>query len=118
MPTRTRWHGEIVVPDGDPFDQRVEQLGMPIQLSEGRAELVAKLAELVDQEGLLYNAGVRCKIKDLPDTTCSACPLSAHDDDGSPMQALCLVGRAQERTLTRMTCIRELGHESQEQGTA
>jgi hypothetical protein len=110
MPTRTRWHGPIAVADdGDPFAARVEQLGMPIKLSEGRAELVARLAELVEQEGLLWNAGVRCGIKDLPDVTCSACPLSAHDDDGSPMQALCLVGRAQEQVLTRSTCIRELG---------
>lgn len=86
---------------------------MPIKLSEGRAELVARLAELVEQEGLLWNAGVRCAIKDQPDATCSACPIAAHDDDSSPLQALCLVGRAQERVLTRMTCIRELGDAEQ-----
>lgn len=111
MGTRTRWHGEIVVPEGDPFEQRVEQLGMPIQLSNGRAELETKLVELVTQEGLLWNSGVRCEIKDVPDSTCSACPLSAHDDPNSSLQALCLVGRAQERVLTEITCAKALGRE-------
>lgn len=110
MATRTRWHGEIVVPDGDPFEQRVQQLGMPIKLREGRAELEAKLIELVAQEGLLWNAGIRCAIKDKPDTTCSACPLAAHDDPESALQALCLVGRAEERVLTEIACAKELGH--------
>ena len=115
MPTRTRWHPEIVVADGDPFEQRVEQLGMPIKLSKGRAELVAQLAELVDHEGRLYNAGVRCQIKDNPNVTCSACPISAHNEEGSSLQALCLVGRAQERVLTQMACLKELGVAEPEQ---
>lgn len=110
MRTRTRWTSkEIVVPDGDPFDQRVQQLGMPIQLSEGRAGLEAKLVELVAQEGLLWNAGVRCAIKDKPDTTCSACPLCAANDPESALQALCLVGRAEERVLTEIACAKEIG---------
>lgn len=82
---------------------------MPIRLSDGRAELELKLVELVNQEGALYNAGVRCAIKDAPDATCSACPLSAHDEAGSPLRVLCMVGRAQERVLTEIACAKELG---------
>lgn len=110
MATRTRWHAEIAVADdGDPFQERVQQLGMPIKLTEGRAELETRLVDLVTQEGLLWNAGIRCAIKDKPDTTCSACPLAAHDDPESALQALCMVGRAEERVLTEIACAKELG---------
>lgn len=110
MATKARWHTqEIVVPDGDPFQQRVEQLGMPIRLVDGRAELEVKLIELVNHESALWNAGIRCAIKDKPDSTCSACPLSAHNDAESSLRVLCMVGRAQERVLTEITCAKEVG---------
>lgn len=111
-PTRARWTSqEIVVPDDDldPFQHRVEQLGMPVVLHDTYAELNDKLAGLVNDESMLYNAGIRCGVKERPDSTCLACPLSAHSDESSPMRPLCLVGRAQEMVLTRMACAKETG---------
>jgi hypothetical protein len=109
-PTRARWTSqEIVVPDddGDPFQARVEQLGMPVVLDDGRATLNEKLAGLVNDESRLYNAGIRCAVKDNPDATCLACPLSAHDDPSASLRPLCLVGRAQEIVLTQIACAKE-----------
>lgn len=104
MGVKARWHDQIVVPEDneDPFQARVEQVGLPIRLAEDRAELQVKVAEELSQEAMLWEAGIRCEIKDHPDVTCHACPVSAHADPESPMQALCLLGRAQERTLTEI----------------
>lgn len=100
---KARWPGsEIRVPTEDPFRQRVEQVGMPIELTERTAELNGELAELIEVESRLYNLGVRCEIKERGDTTCHACPLSAHDDPSSALHQLCSTGRAQERVLTEI----------------
>lgn len=80
---------------------------MPIQLGEETAQLNERIAELVRTEGRLYNAGVRCTIKDRPDTSCSACPISAHNDAAAPLNALCRTGREQERVLTEMAVVVE-----------
>lgn len=80
---------------------------MPIVLDGDRADLNEKLVALVNDETRLYNAGIRCAVKDSPDSTCLACPLSAHDDETAPLRALCLVGRAQEIVLTQTVCARE-----------
>jgi hypothetical protein len=108
---RARWHQELAVQDDetDPFRARVEQLGMPIRLTDQMAELNTRLVALVQAEGRLWNIGVRCAVKDRDDSTCSVCPLSAHDDPQSPLGQLCRVGRAQEQLATRMAVEREAG---------
>lgn len=80
---------------------------MPVVLDDGRAELNHKLAALVNDESRLWNAGIRCAVKDDPESTCLACPLSAHADETSSLRALCLVGRAQEVVLTQIACAKE-----------
>lgn len=106
MAIQARWaHQAIAVPDdddGDPFRHRVEEVGVPLELTERSAELNLRIAELVTYEGALYNAGLHCSLKDRPDTCCNACPVSAHADPSAPLQPLCALGREQERVVTEM----------------
>lgn len=107
MAVQARWHSEIAVPDDDPFKTRVEQVGFPIELIDGVATLNERLVELVHIEGMLYNAGVTCSVKDRDDTTCLACPISAHDDETSALRPLCRCGREEERVSTALAVERE-----------
>lgn len=107
MTVKARWHDDIVVPEDDPFQARVEELGFPIELHEDGAALQAKVAEHLGAESALYNAGIRCEAKENPDVTCLACPISAHRDPSSSLQVLCQLGRAQERTLTEIAIARQ-----------
>lgn len=104
---KARWGDEIVVPEDDPFQARVEEVGFPIELGEDDARLQTRVAEQLEAESALYNAGIRCEAKDSPDVTCLACPISAHADSSSSMQVLCQLGRAQERTLTEIAIGRQ-----------
>lgn len=109
MAVKARWHTAVVVPedlDEDPLQARVEQVGLPIHLGHEHAVLNERLLELVQVEGRLFNAGVTCAIRDRQDTSCSACPISAHEED-TQLAALCRCGREQERVATEMAVATE-----------
>lgn len=110
MGVKAQWPGmDLVVRDDedtDPLAARVEQVGLPITLHPDFAALNEKLLQLVQVEGRLFNSGVRCAIKDRDDTSCSACPISAHQEN-TELAALCRCGREQERVQTEMAVARE-----------
>lgn len=102
--TRTRWHTSVDLPadDGaDPFNGAgaIEQIGLPIDLRPSHAELTVRLKDLLESEGELFTRGVRCDLKEKDDSTCSACPISHHEEDGHPMATLCRIGREEESTV-------------------
>jgi len=99
---------DIDVPDEDvdPLAARVEQVGLPITLHADFAELNERLIGLVNTESGLYNAGITCAIRDRQDTTCLACPISAHEEK-TELAALCRCGREQERVSTELAVARE-----------
>lgn len=107
MTVKARWGDEIVVPEDDPFQARVEEVGVPILLKKDGADLQIEVAEQLRTESALWNAGVRCSIKESEDVTCHACPVSAHNDSSSSLHALCSLGRMQERTLTEIAVARQ-----------
>lgn len=91
--------------DFDPFDD-VEDLGRPIDLQDRKAVLNARYAVTFRGEGNLANAGVVCPVKDSPDTTCNACPISDAAKRETAMSALCRIGREQEQILTELAVLR------------
>jgi hypothetical protein len=99
---------DLDVPDEDvdPLAARVEQVGVPITLHADFAAINDRLLELVQVEGRLFNAGIRCAIRDRDDTTCLGCPISAHEEN-TELAALCRCGREQERVSTEMAVMRE-----------
>lgn len=74
----------------------------PISITTDAATLTAAVDSLFAQEASLFQRGVECPIKDLPDTTCLACPVSAARDFSEPKGQLCRVGQEQERVATVM----------------
>lgn len=74
----------------------------PIDLSTPEPQLDEHLKSLLDQEASLFDRGIVCPIKDKPDTTCLACPVSAARDYGDPKGQLCRVGQEEERVTTVM----------------
>lgn len=76
----------------------------PIDLSTPVPVLREWLGELVRREGNLFDCGTSCSLKDMPDGTCTACPLSrANETSGSleemQLTGLCRIGAEQERVL-------------------
>lgn len=102
MSTRANWHlRDLQLPtEDDPFED-FEASADVIDLTAPREELEAHLSELVRREGVLFNSGITCAIKDRPDTTCHACPLFTTDPNEARF-GLCKVGREQERTCTAL----------------
>lgn len=85
----------------DPFDE-IEDLGQPIDLHDRVAVLNARLVLTLRGESNLASSGVVCPIKDRPDTSCSACPVSDAAKRETPKSALCRLGREQEEILTEL----------------
>lgn len=96
--------------DEDPFKghENVEQQGLPIDLSADEPVLQEKLIELVNSEGALAERGVTCALKDRPDSTCNACPISQHEGSGE-MATLCKIGRRQEQVVMELHVLHD-GH--------
>lgn len=90
----------------DPFDAPVEEIGELIDLSDRKAILRSRFAELLAREGVLHEKAVTCEIKDLDDTCCSACPVSKARDPKVQLGSLCRIGREQEEVLTELAALR------------
>lgn len=101
MGVRADWSlPDVIADDVDPFQPqaRIEDVGVPIRLNGRRADLDARVLELVQAEAALFDRGITCAVKDRPDTCCHACPLRDH---GGPVE-LCAVGLEQEQVLTTL----------------
>jgi hypothetical protein len=108
MTARANWFTAEPVDLGDeldPFSIPVQEIGQRIDLRDPRAALEIRLRELLYREAALFNAGVTCAIKDRPDTTCHACPVSKAHDPKQALGALCRVGREQEVALTELAVL-------------
>ena len=109
MSTRANWFlqqiedGEID-PD-DPFQMPVEEVGQRIDLRDPRGKLELRLQELMTRESRLYERGVTCPIKDRPDSTCHACPVSQAHDPSVSLSVLCRLGREQEVVGTELAVL-------------
>jgi hypothetical protein len=106
--TRAQWFTETLVIDDelDPFAAPIEEVGERVDLRDPQAADELRLHELLRREGVLFANGVSCPIKDRPDTTCHACPVSRAHDKEAELGALCRVGREQESVLTRLAAAR------------
>jgi hypothetical protein len=108
---RADWHTldleALVREEGefDPFSAPVEELGERIELDNPKDRLQLRLSQLLEREGALWNRGVTCPIKDMPDTSCSACPVSRHTDFDDRLGMLCRVGRDEEKVCTELAAI-------------
>lgn len=87
----------------DPFDAVVE-VGKPIDLEDREGFLQARLSELGRREHRLQErAAIKCAIKEMPGTCCSACPISEHAIADSDLGRLCRVSREQEAVWTELS---------------
>lgn len=117
MTVQANWFTDptLDLADEDPFsDDRpvdVRSVGTVIDLRD-EDSLNVRLVDLLQREGELYQAGIRCPVKQAPDgssrvdVSCSACPIRHYNSD-DPMTALCDVGVEQERTCTMLVIHRE-----------
>lgn len=100
MQTKANWFVDDVVDDDtDPFAERVEQRATPVNLRASSPDLYVELVALVQRDAALYEAGVRCGIRERKDTCCSACPIRNQRAD---RRELCEIGVAQERIVTTL----------------
>lgn len=107
MAIGARWHfdapslGTEQRSSYDPLTDPVYEAPMPpISLDTSEAKLNDHAKSLLAQEARLFDEGVVCEIKDKPDTTCLACPISCHRDTGNPKGLLCRISQEQERVGT------------------
>jgi hypothetical protein len=108
MTARANWFTaeEIELGDEpDPFAVPIEEVGQRIDLRDPHAALQIRLTELLHREAALFNADVTCTIKDRPDTTCHACPVSKAHDPKQALCVLCKIGREQEIVLTELAVL-------------
>lgn len=117
MGTKARWGALDALPldDVDPFDevdlpQRVQDVGVPFDLRDlSTHDLHQRLAVTLEQEAKLFAAGVLCKVKERPDTSCHACPIYQGDRDNEEMAPYCRLSREQESILTMLAVRAEHG---------
>lgn len=109
MSARAQWFVEAAVEalddEPDPFALPIEEVGQRIDLKDPSAALHVRLNELVAKEQNLFNADVRCEVKDRTDTSCHACPISMAHDGNAALGVLCRVGREQEMVTTELAVL-------------
>lgn len=108
MSVRADWGVTDAAPSVvDPFGpaqepQSPEMLSPPVDLSTPTPVLRERIDELLHREGNLFDCGITCPLKDLPDATCLACPVSRADETREEITReglLCQIGQEQERVL-------------------
>jgi hypothetical protein len=99
LTARTNWFLDLpeedpaqAAPKVDPLDTPVLTAMLDLRTPEPKLERM--LRELSDREGSLYDQGITCSIRDLPGSTCLACPLHQAEGEKAP---LCSLGREQEQ---------------------
>jgi hypothetical protein len=118
---RAQWHLEqFLDAKDDPFDTVVYSSGLVVDLTGTDEQLHSALAETVRLEGLLYNGGLRCDLKE-EGQDCSTCPVSQMNP-AERLSRLCrlgkdqcnIVGRLEERKQARVAPLVELGRSVEE----
>lgn len=108
---KAQWHEtEAACPQAlsgiDPFETASLPRMGPLTLDMEATDLQRRLSSLIKREGGLDHAGVTCRIKDSPETSCLACPLN-QIGEGTAKAALCSIGCEQERVITLMVAQHE-----------
>lgn len=91
----------------DPFDAAVSAASMlnsiensmpvaSVSLDTPVDELQRMLSVSIKREGRFDAVGITCALKDMPGSSCVACPLNRSRNDDDPKQALCRIGMEQE----------------------
>lgn len=99
MAVKTQWFvPDLVGDDGDPLEGNVDvtEVGVKLDLRDDPERLFRVLASTLEREQALYDRGLSCKVKELPDTVCHACPYQGVKG------VLCELGLEQERLVTQM----------------
>lgn len=86
--------------------------GPPISLDSPRPQLRQRLDSLVKYEGQLDARGITCPLKDLPDASCLACPVSQADNPEHSKCVLCRVGIEEELVLSALVAKRVLSDQA------
>jgi hypothetical protein len=105
---KANWHVQRIEgldDEPDPFSAPIEEIGERIDLRDPKAALEVRLRELLGREANLFGGGLTCPIKDRPDSTCHACPVSKAHDTSVALSALCRIGREQETVLTELAVL-------------
>lgn len=68
----------------------------PVSIDTDSAELQNRLCVSLRREARLFDGGITCEFKEMPDFSCLACPFSEADDEESKKCALCRIGSDQE----------------------
>lgn len=107
MTTRANWFlDELQVEEQpDPFAAPIEEVGQRIDLRDPHDQLQLRISELLRGESNLFASGITCAIKDRPDTTCHACPVSKVNKPEEALSALCKLGRQQEAAMTELAVL-------------
>lgn len=117
MTAKAKWFAPARLPDleGDnPFEGPVEEIGQRIDLTSRGDRLHLRLVELARREGRFTEINVTCEIKNRPDVTCLACPLSEAGDKESALGHICRIGREQEMVATEAVVLAQREAEAQE----
>lgn len=96
------------IADDDPFAEeevpiRVQEVGLPIDLTGESAELSQRLAVNLKAQSDLYNQGVDCPLRWEDEVACSACPVAQAD---GPHGRLCSLAKEQESITSLMAARR------------
>lgn len=89
----------------DPFAAPVQEVGERIDLRDPKSLLRFRLDELLRREANLFAKDRTCPIRDHPESTCHACPVSHANDPEHDLSLLCRIGREQETVLTELAVL-------------
>jgi hypothetical protein len=107
--TKANWHMDeidaLLEDDEDPFSMPVEEVGERVDLKDEGARLMLRISELGGRIESMRRRGLSCEIRDTPETTCLACPLSSAGVEGHPMRMLCKTGREYDRVCTKVSAM-------------
>lgn len=107
--TKANWHMDeidvLLEDDEDPFSMPPEEIGERIDLQDEGAHLMVRISELGGRIESMRRRGLSCEIRDTPETTCLACPLSSAGVEGHPMRMLCKTGREYDRVCTKVSAM-------------
>lgn len=108
MTARANWFIDAVAgldDEPNPFAAPIEEVGDRIDLRDPATHLRLRLDELIQREANLFAHARTCPIKDRPDSTCHACPVSHANDPEHAIALLCRIGREQETVLTELAVL-------------
>jgi hypothetical protein len=101
MSIRAKWNLEAFLDaEDDPFDMVVYSSGLVVDLTGTDEQLHAALADTVRLEGLLYDRGLTCDLKE-GGQDCLSCPMPQMNP-AERLAKLCRLGKDQFNIMARL----------------